>query len=100
MEIKKLDRKFKGAIYANKDGRKIPDDQWIILLAKDDAVPATLQFYRDKCKLLGVEESHITAVSDLINRVEKWREQNVDLCRLPDTDPDELIVESLADRKI
>lgn len=89
----KLDGKFYGEIYKNKNGARVPDDQWIVFLAKDNAVPTMLNFYLKACIEIGADLSHLMAVKDLMSRVSKWRTLNLGLCRTPDTEEDELFKE-------
>ena len=86
----KIDGKFFGEIYKNKDGSKVPEDQWIVFLAKDNAVPPMLTFYLAACMEIGADSHHINAVSALKDRVRKWREENPELCKIPDTEVDEI----------
>lgn len=88
----KLDGKFHGVIVRNKDASVVPQDQWIVFLAKDNAFPATLAFYRDECERLGARGDQLKAVDDLLDRVKKWRRDNPQECKVPDVEPDELII--------
>ena len=87
----KLDGKFFGIIHKNKDNSVVPPDQWVVFLAKDNAFPATLAFYREECKRLGAGPQQMAAVDDLITRVTEWRDNNRDLCKVPDVKDRELI---------
>lgn len=60
------------------------EDEAIIFRAKDNALVPTLQFYRDECVRIGASKAHIAGINALIVRVEKWREQNLLLCKVPD----------------
>ena len=44
-----------GVIRKVKDGSIVPDDQYMVFLAKDQAFYPTLLFYRDRCVALGAE---------------------------------------------
>jgi hypothetical protein len=81
-----IDKKFKflavnpckvGVTYTEKDG--------IILLAKDNACVATLDFYYKYCKELGVDELQLEGITQLIERVVMWRSDNQDKCKVADT---------------
>jgi hypothetical protein len=81
-----IDKKFrflavnpckKGVIYTEKDG--------IILLAKDDACYATLKFYYEECQRLGADELQLEGIKQLMYRVEEWRANNQDKCKVADT---------------
>jgi ferredoxin len=80
----KLDGKFHGVIVKNKDNTTVPQDQWIVFLAKDNALPATLSFYYDQCRDLGASMEQLEAVADLMNRVADWRKANPGQCKVPD----------------
>jgi hypothetical protein len=86
----KLDGKFHGLIAKNKDGSIVPQDQWMVFLAKDDAVPATLEFYEAECERHGAGIAQIAAVRALRERVAVWRAAHLDLCKTPDVHPGEI----------
>jgi hypothetical protein len=88
----KLDSKFHGIIVKNKDHTIVPQDQWVCFLAKDDAFPATLRFYRKECERIGAASAQLTAVDDLIARLDAWRAEYPDACKTPDVLPGEIIV--------
>lgn len=88
----KLDGKFHGIIVKNKDASVVPPDEWIVFLAKDDAVLPTLQFYLHECHKIGAAPDQLRAISALIGRVKEWRDLNPDRCKVPDVEPDELIL--------
>jgi hypothetical protein len=87
----KLDGKFHGIIAKNKDGSIVPQDQWIVFLAQDDAVPATLRFYHAECKRLGASLEQLHAIDLLIIRASAWRSSNPGKCKVPDVQPGELV---------
>lgn len=80
----KLDGKFHGTVFRHADQKVVPEDQWIVFLAKDNAFPATLKFYREECERIGAEPEQLAAVDRLINRVELWRMANPDKLKVPD----------------
>lgn len=86
----KLDLKFHGLVLKNKDESVVPEDQWMVFLAKDDAVPAMLDTYLAECIRLGAAQPQIDAVRELILRVHEWRALNPTLLKTPDVDPGEL----------
>lgn len=86
----KLDGKFHGTIIKNKDGSVVPEDRWVCFLAKDNAFPATLMFYREECERIGAEPEQLSAVDDLIERVLVWRSRHQELCKVPDVQPGEI----------
>lgn len=86
----KLDGKCYGVLVKNKDGSIIPPDQWIVFLAKDNALPATLAFYRSECIRIGAAREQVEAVEALLERVGAWRRANHDKCKVPDVQAGEL----------
>lgn len=86
----KLDGKFHGVIVKNKDGSIVPQDQWIVFLVKDNAVPAMLDFYYEECKRQGALDDQLDAVREMINRADEWRNKNPGLCKTPDVEPGEI----------
>lgn len=89
----KLDGKFYGTIYKNKDGSRVPDDQFVVFLAKDKAFLPTLRFYFDECERQGAEQSQLNAVIALIARVEAWQAAHPELMKVPDVHPGEIRTE-------
>jgi hypothetical protein len=86
----KLDGKFHGIIAKNKDQSIVPQDQWIVFLAKDNALPATLEFYRRECARQGADPAQIDAVEGLRIRVMQWRAAHPELCKAPDVQSGEI----------
>jgi hypothetical protein len=86
----KLDRKFFGEVFKSKDGSKVPESQWMVFLAKDNAVPATLRFYRTECERLGAKKTQLDAVDAMIQRVDRYRVTYPQLCKVPDATHQEL----------
>lgn len=62
----------------------ITEAEALIFRAKDNALLPTLQFYYNECARLGCKIEHLQGVVQLIRRVEKWREQNPERCKVPD----------------
>jgi hypothetical protein len=87
--MQKLDGKFHGVIARDRDGQIVPPDQYVVFLARDNAFLPTLKFYYDECDRQGAAIEQLEAISRLIIRVEKWRKENPDLCKLPDAAPGE-----------
>ena len=65
----KLDAKFHAAVHKVKNGKSVPDDEWMIFLATDNAFPATLRFYLEECKRLGADQDHVESVQRTIRRL-------------------------------
>lgn len=86
----KLDGKFHGVVVKNKDGSVVPQDQWMVFLAKDNAVPATLAFYQKECERLGAAPEQIHAIGEMRARVAQWRKEHADLCKVPDVQSGEI----------
>lgn len=85
-----LDGKFYGVVCRHKDNEVEPPDSWIVFVARDNALPDTLRFYREKCAEIGAEKAQLDAVDELIRRVDTWRELHVSMTKVPDVDPGEL----------
>jgi hypothetical protein len=85
----KLDGKFGGTIFRMCDAERIPEDCWMIFTAYDDAVPATLEFYRDECARLGCDPEQLAAVERLMQRVTDYRLANPTKSRNPTVRPGE-----------
>ena len=86
----KLDGKFHGVVVKNKNQTIVPQDQWMVFLAKDNAVPAMLKFYEAECARLGAEPEQLQAVREMRERVMAWRAENPQLCKTPDVQPGEI----------
>jgi hypothetical protein len=82
--MQKLDGKFHGVVVRDATGDVVPCDQYVIFLAKDNAFPATLEFYYQECKRIGADREQLDAIERLQSRVKKWREANPHLCKVPD----------------
>ena len=80
----KLDRKFTGTITKVKDGSVVPDDQYVVFLAKDNAFPAALAAYVKECERIGASAEQVTSARALQKRVAQWRHEHPELCKTPD----------------
>lgn len=89
--MQKLDAKFSGVIFKIKDGSIVPDDEYVVFLAKDNAFAKMLPFYRDKCVELGADEEQIAAVDRMIQRMRDWRHANRDRLKVPDAKGERLV---------
>lgn len=91
--MQKLDGKFYGRIFREKDNTEVPPDQFIVFLARDRALIPTLEFYRTKCEELGCEWPQLAAINDLLCRVEAWQYSHLSEMKLADTDSGEINTE-------
>lgn len=87
----KLDAKFYGTIRKVKDDSLVPDDEYVVFLAKDNAFALTLQYYRDCCIRLGADKEQIASLERMIKRVEAWRRDNPDRLKVPDAKGEKLL---------
>ena len=84
-----IDKKYTGVI-TKADGTIV--DDWIILRAKDAAVPDTLRHYIAKCIEIGADTEHIEGIRLLIQRVEKYQAENGS--KVPNTLPEDIIFDA------
>jgi hypothetical protein len=89
--IKKLDQKFYGDVYKAKDGSDVPDNQWVVFLAKDDAFALTMPTYLENCKKLGCDAEQIAAVERLIANIHEVRAGQPGRNKKPDAEGEALI---------
>lgn len=87
----KLDAKFQGKIRKIKDGSIVPDDEYVVFLAKDDAFARTLPVYRAFCADLGADKEQLAAVDRMIARLFDWRARNALRCKVPDAKGEKLL---------
>lgn len=87
----KLDAKFSGVIFKTKDGTIVPDDEYVVFLAKDNAFWLALQEYQIFCANLGCDQEQIDAVNRMIARVKKWRDNNLHRLKRPDAKGEKLL---------
>jgi hypothetical protein len=87
----KLDAKFSGVIFKIKNGLIVPDDEYVVFLAKDDAFAAILPMYRDKCVELGCDTEQVQAVNRMIARANIWRAANPGSLKAPDAKGEKLL---------
>jgi hypothetical protein len=85
----KLDRKFTGTITKVKDGSVVPDDQYVVFLAKDNAFPAALAAYVKECERIGASTEQVLSARALQGRVAQWRHEHQTLCKTPDVGHEE-----------
>lgn len=90
--MEKLDAKFTGEIRKVKDGSVVPDDEYVVFLAKDNAFANyALPSYLDGCVNQGADEEQIEAVKRMMGRVRDWREANPGRCKTPDAAGEKLL---------
>lgn len=82
--MEKVDRKYHGQVF-KADGTPVPEEEIIVFRATDKAVPEMLEAYYNKCKELGADVEHLTAVNLLYKRVISFQEENPERCKVPDT---------------
>jgi hypothetical protein len=85
----KLDGKFHGIVVKSKDQSIVPEDEWIVFLAKDNALLPMLKFYREECERIGADLKHLYGIDHLIAKVGAWRYRNPEKCKVPDTNHSE-----------
>lgn len=82
--MQKLDAKFYGLLRKVKNDEVVMDGEWMVFLAKDNAFPATLDFYRKECVRLGADADQIAAIDRVVQRVREWRRDNPHRLKVPD----------------
>lgn len=87
----KLDAKFEGEIRKVKDGSIVPDDEYVVFLAKDNAFAEVIHQYRLICIQRGCDNEQIAAVDRMILRLEKWRSEHPDRLKNPDAKGEKLL---------
>lgn len=86
----RMDSKVHGTLIKNKDGREIPEDEFIVFRPADNACLQMLGYYRG---LLGDQDAapeQLSAVDQLIVRVAEWRTEHPERCKVADVEPGEL----------
>ena len=86
----RMDSKVHGTIIRNKDGREIPEDEFIVFRPSDNAVPGMLVFYRTLLVDQGASREQVEAVIALESRVSAWRRDHPERCKVADVQPGEL----------
>jgi hypothetical protein len=87
----KLDSKFYGAVRKVKDDSFVPEDEYVIFLAHDNAFAMILPAYRKACIDLGADTEHIAALDRMIERLAAWRAANPDRLKIPDARGERLL---------
>lgn len=86
----RMDGKVHGTLIRNKDGREIPEDEFVVFRPHDNAVPEMLVFYRDVLINQGASKEQVEAVIGLQKRVEAWRKDHPERCKVADVQSGEL----------
>lgn len=92
--VPKLDAKFYGRIYKAKDGSLVPDDEWCVFLAKDNAFAdayGALDRYLERCESMGCDPAQMTAIKGMLARAVDWRMKNRDRTKRPDAAGERLL---------
>ena len=87
----KMDAKFYGEVRKVKDDSLVPDDEYVVFLAKDNAFAAIVPVYRAACVSLGADAEQIRAVDRMIGRLAAWRLKNAERCKVPDAKGEKLL---------
>lgn len=86
----KLDAKFYGEVRKVKDDSIVPESEYVVFLAKDNAFAAILPLYRDKCVEIGADAEHVASVDKMIVRLTQWRAEHPDRLKVPDAKGEKL----------
>jgi hypothetical protein len=89
--MEKLDAKFYGEIRKVNDDSIVPDDEYVVFLAKDNAFARMLDFYLDACITLGCDQEQIDSVRRMMERVAAWRVVHPDRLKIPDAKGEKLL---------
>lgn len=89
----KLDAKFYGEIRKAKDDSIVPDDEYVVFLAKDNAFADVLPLYLEACIRRGCDQWQVAAVRRMIERLNAWRASNPDRLKDPDAHGDKMLEE-------
>lgn len=81
-----LDRKFKINAECIAHGHQYNENNAVLFLAKDKALPNTLRYYYEECYRLGAAQSQLEAIQLLIKRVDEWQHNNP--TKVPDVEPE------------
>jgi hypothetical protein len=79
----KVETKYHGQIFRDGTNEEIPFDEVVIFRSRDNAFPQALEAYIVACQRVGAPGPHIASARMLLHRVQDWREQNKELCRIP-----------------
>lgn len=95
----KLDAKFYGEIHKAKNDQPVPEDQYVVFLAKDSIfAEVALPVYLAECIRRGCDMVQVEAVSALLSRVHIWRTEHPEECHDPDAAGEKMLVNMGIDR--
>lgn len=87
----KLDAKFYGQIRKVKDDTVVPEDEYVVFLAKDTAFANVLPLYLQECHALGCDEEQLASVARMISRLAEWRATYPERLKVPDANGEKLL---------
>ncbi len=87
----KMDAKFYGEVRKVKDDSIVPENEYVVFLAKDNAFAAILPYYQQKCVEFGCDREQIESVARMMERVADWRAANRDRLKNPDAAGEKLL---------
>lgn len=91
----KLDAKFyvEGHLRKVKDDSIVPDDEFVVFLAKDNCLVALLALYEQMLSDRLADHRQIDAVRRMRGRVIAWRQAHPEACKVPDIEVGEKLWE-------
>jgi hypothetical protein len=84
--MERIDRKFTITATCTEHDHTFTEIDSVLFLAKDKALPATLQFYRAECERIGAGLYQLMGIDLLIQRVLRFQRERPDLVKVPDVD--------------
>jgi hypothetical protein len=84
-----IDTKFVFTGFNPHTGQTVTQENAVVFKASDNALLDTLEFYHKKCIELGADELQIKGIEALMIRVEAWRRNYPELCKVADATPSE-----------
>ena len=90
-----VDRKFRFLAVCTEHGHPHSQEDAVVFLAKDKALPETLRYYREKCMELGCQDQQLLGITLLIERVLRWQKLHPTQLKVADVDTDTPIGRSI-----
>lgn len=84
--MEKIDRKFSILARSREHGNQHTEDDAVLFLAKDKALPETLRFYREECERIGADARQLLGIALLCERVETYQRLHPERLKVPDVD--------------